>query len=197
MDGSTAVSLGWADEFVPSSSSLPHAIAVASAFAAGGRPIPRRDWDALSDGGKEELSRLFTRPEVTAILAAPTPGKDAAGNLRAARLAAARDALLAMKHGYEHGFGEGLRNDARMFGAVAASPGGQEWVGRFLAKDAAQSSFLTILPPDEPGGGISPPITKKAPGDRSITFVEIGEIAAILKEKMKAGHAPRLCRKRY
>ena len=195
VDGSTAVSLGWADEFVPSSSSLPHAIAVARAFAAGGRPLPRRDWDALADGGKEELSRLFTRPEVKAILEAPTPGKDAAGNLRAARLAAARDALLAMKHGYEHGFGKGLRNDARLFGAVAASPGGQEWVGRFLAKDAAQSSFLTILPPNEPGGEKSPPITKKAPGDRPITFVEIGEIATILKEKMKAGHVAPLPKK--
>ena len=122
-----------------------------------------------------------------AILEAPTPGKETAGNLRAARLAAARDALLAMKHGFERGFEEGLRNDARMFGAVAASPGGQEWVGRFLAKDAAQSSFLTILPPDEPGGRKPPPITKKAPGDRPITFVEIGEIAAVLKEKMKSG----------
>jgi hypothetical protein len=86
---------------------------------------------------------------VREILEAPTPGKESAENLRASRLAAARDALLAMKHGFEHGFGEGLRNDARMFGAVAASPGGQEWVGRFLAKDAAQSSFLTILPPDQ------------------------------------------------
>jgi len=42
-----------------------------------------------------------------------------------------------MKHGFERGFAEGLRNDATVFGAVAASPGGQEWVGRFLAKDAA------------------------------------------------------------
>jgi hypothetical protein len=114
--------------------------------------VPRRDWNALAAGGKEELSRLFARPEVRVLLEAPTPGKESAGNMRAARLAAARDALLAMKHGFERGFGEGLRNDARMFGAVAASPGGQEWVGRFLAKDAAQSSFLTILPPVEPGG---------------------------------------------
>ncbi len=188
VDGSTAVSLGWADEFVPSSAALTRAVAAARDFAAGRRSVPRRNWDALAGGGKEDLARLFARPEVKAILDAPTPGKETAGNLRAARLAAARDALLAMKHGYEHGFEEGLRNDARMFGAVAASPGGQEWVGRFLAKDAAQSSFLTILPPAEPGGKNRPPITKKAPGDRPITFVEIGEIAAILKEKMKSGH---------
>ncbi|MFA5808154.1 MAG: SDR family NAD(P)-dependent oxidoreductase, partial [bacterium] len=187
VDGHTAVSLGWADEFVPSSASLTRAVAAAHDFAAGRRPVPRRDWDALAGGGKEELARLFARPEVKAIFEAPTPGKETAGNLRAARLAAARDALLAMKHGFERGFEEGLRNDARMFGAVAASPGGQEWVGRFLAKDAAQSSFLTILPPAESGEGRRPPITKKAPGDRPISFVEIGEIASILKERMNSG----------
>ena len=187
VDGSTAVSLGWADEFVPSSASLARAVAVARDFAAGGRPVPHRNWDGLARTRAEELARLFARPEVKAILEAPTPGKETAGNLRAARLAAARDALLAMKHGFEHGFAEGLRNDARMFGAVAASPGGQEWVGRFLAKDAAQSSFLTILPPPESVEGRRPPITKKAPGDRPISFVEIGEIASILKEKMNSG----------
>ena len=195
VDGSTAVSLRWADEFVPSSASLTQAIAAARDFASGGRPVPRRDWDELAGGRKEELARLFARPEVKAILEAPTPGKEAAGNLRAARLAAARDALLAMKHGFERGFEEGLRNDARMFGAVAASPGGQEWVGRFLAKDPAQSSFLTILPPAESGEGRRAPITKKAPGDRPITFVEIGEIASILKDKMKSGDVTPLPKK--
>jgi len=80
-----------------------------------------------------------------------------------------------------------LRNDARMFAAAAASPGGQEWVGRFLAKDPAQSAFLTILPPSTPPASASPPITKKAPGDRPISSVEIAEIAAMLKEKLKSG----------
>jgi hypothetical protein len=152
VDGSTAVSLGWADEFVASSGALPRAVAAAREFADGGRPVPRRDWNALAAGWKEELALLIARPEVRVLLEAPTPEKESAGNLRAARLAAARDALLAMRHGFKHGFEEGLRNDARLFGAVAASPGGQEWVGRFLAKDASQSSFLTILPPEEPGG---------------------------------------------
>jgi enoyl-CoA hydratase len=195
VDGSTAVSLGWADEFVPASAALNRAIAVARSFAAGDRPVPRKDWDALAGGRKEELARLFDRPEVKAILESPTPGAETAGNLRAARLAAARDALLAMKHGFERGFEEGLRNDARMFGAVAASPGGQEWVGRFLAKDAAQSSFLTILPPAEPTEGKRPPITKKAPGDRPVSFVEIGKIAHILKEKMNSGGVTPLSKK--
>ncbi|MBP2685401.1 MAG: Enoyl-CoA hydratase/isomerase, partial [Deltaproteobacteria bacterium] len=187
VDGSTAVSLGWADEFVPSSGALPRAVAAAREFAAGVRPLPRRDWNALAASRKEELSLLFSRPEVRGLLEAPTPEMESAGNLRAARLAAARDALLAMRHGFERGFEEGLRNDARLFGAVAASPGGQEWVGRFLAKDAAQSSFLTILPPSDPGEERRPPITKKAPGDRPISFVEIREIASILKEKIPSG----------
>ncbi|MFZ2224835.1 MAG: SDR family NAD(P)-dependent oxidoreductase, partial [Candidatus Deferrimicrobium sp.] len=195
VDGNAAVSLGWADEFVPSSAALPRAVAAARDFAAGRRRLPRRDWDALAGGRAEELALLFARPEVQAILEAPTPGQETAGNLRAARLAAARDALLAMKHGFERGFEEGLRNDARMFGAVAASPGGQEWVGRFLAKDAAQSSFLTLLPPAEPVEEKRPPITKKAPGDRPISFVEIGEIASILKEKMKSGDVTPLPKK--
>ena len=91
----------------------------------------------------------------------PDPGKGNRGKFARARLAAARDALLAMKHGFERGFKEGLRNDARMFGAVAASPGGQEWVGRFLAKDAAQSSFLTILPQAESGEGRRPPRSRR------------------------------------
>ncbi|MBP2675743.1 MAG: Enoyl-CoA hydratase/isomerase, partial [Deltaproteobacteria bacterium] len=195
VDGNAAVSLGWADEFVPSSVALPRAVAAARDFAAGGRPVPRRDWDALAGGRAEELALLFARPEVQAILEAPTPGRETAGNVRAARLAAARDALLAMKHGFAHGFAEGLRNDARMFGAVAASFGGQEWVGRFLEKDAAQSSFLTLLPQTEPAEEQRPPITKKAPGDRPISSVEIGEIASMLKEKINSGFVAPLPKK--
>ena len=149
VDGHAAISMGLADEFAPSAAALPKAVAVAREFAEGRRSVPRRNWDSIAAGQKQELSRLFERPEVRGILDAPTPGKESAGNLRAARLAASRDALVAMRYGYERGFAEGLRNDARMFGAIAASPGGQEWVGRFLAKDPAQSSFLTLLPPEE------------------------------------------------
>ncbi|HEX9205125.1 MAG TPA: enoyl-CoA hydratase-related protein, partial [Candidatus Deferrimicrobiaceae bacterium] len=192
VDGHTAVANGLADEFAPSASALPRAVAAARDFAAGRSPFPRREWDALAEGQKEELSRLFARPEVLAILDAPTPGKEDAGNLRAARLAAARDALRAMRYGYERGFAEGLRNDARVFGAVAASPGGQEWVGRFLAKDPAQSTLLTLLPDVESD---DPPITKKAPGDRPISFQEIREIASTLKEKIRSGGVSPLPRK--
>ncbi|GAB4229586.1 MAG: hypothetical protein OHK0028_03780 [Deltaproteobacteria bacterium] len=183
VDGSAAVSLGWADEFVPSCTALPRAVEAARDFAAGIRPLPRRDWDAIARDLRARMSRLFDRPEVRRILGSPTPGKENAGDLRVARLAAARDALVAMKFGFEHGFVEGLRNDAKAFGAVTASPGGQEWVGRFLAKDPAQSSFLTLLPPPDPGEPGPAPITKKAPGDRPISFVEIAGIAARIREK--------------
>ena len=149
VDAHAAVAMGLADEFASSAAALQRAFAVARDFAEGRRAVPRRNWDDIAAAQKEELSRLFARPVVRAILDAPTPEKGGAANLRASRLAAARDALVAMRHGYERGFAEGLRNDARMFGAVAASPGGQEWVGRFLAKDPAQSSFLTLLPPAE------------------------------------------------
>ena len=36
--------------------------------------------------------------------------------------------------------------EAILFGRIAASPGGQEWIDRFLAKDPLQGSFLTLLP---------------------------------------------------
>jgi len=149
VDGHAAVALGLADEFFHSSAALPRAVAAARDFAEGRREAPRRNWDAVASGQRAELSGLFSLPEVQSILAAPTPGRGEAGDLRAARMAAARDALIAMREGYERGFAEGLRNDARMFGAIAASPGGQEWIGRFLAKDPVQSSLLTLLPPKE------------------------------------------------
>jgi hypothetical protein len=57
------------------------------------------------------------------------------------------DENLAMNYGYENGFSSGLENDARMFGEITASPGGQEWIGRFLVKDPKQSSFLELVPP--------------------------------------------------
>jgi len=187
VDGAAAVGTGLADEFASSSAALPRAVAVVREFASGVRETPRRNWDGIASAQKEELDLLFVRPEVRDVLEARTPAKEPAPDLRSSRRAAARDALLAMRYGYEHGFGAGLRNDARSFGAVAASPGGQEWIGRFLAKDPAQSSFLTILPPaPEPEDGPAA-ISKKAPGDRPISFVEIGGIAAFLAEKIRDG----------
>lgn len=145
VDGHTAVAMGLADEFCPSSTALVTAVRRAREFLSGERAVPKRDWDALARRQAPELSALLANPDVCAILAAPTPRAEEAGDLRAARVAAARDALLAMRYGYENGFQTGLENDARAFGEVTASPGGQEWVGRFLKKDPAQSSFLELL----------------------------------------------------
>ena len=72
---------------------------------------------------------------------------DEALDLAAARRFASRYAIQALEYGYRAGFKKGLKNDAKLFGEVAASPSGQEWIRRFIDKDPRQSSFLTILPP--------------------------------------------------
>ncbi|MGE5248459.1 MAG: enoyl-CoA hydratase/isomerase family protein, partial [Verrucomicrobiota bacterium] len=194
VDGFTAVRIGLADEFVPSAVALQRAVATARDLAEGVRSAPPRRWDEMAAEQQEELALLAERPEVRQILAASPSTTENASNLPEARRWAARVALEALRYGYEHGFREGLHNDAVRFGAVAASPGGQEWVGRFLAKDPAQSSFLEILPPVAPPVTPRPPITKKAPGDRPISFLEVGEIAAVIKEKIKSGRVTPLSR---
>ncbi|MBN1652346.1 MAG: enoyl-CoA hydratase/isomerase family protein [Deltaproteobacteria bacterium] len=145
INAQTALEIGLADAFAPSATALSRAFEVARAFVRGERPLPRKQWDLLAERQKAELDELLAMPEIRSILQAPTPDKIRAEEVRAARLAAARDVLLAIRAGYELGFEPGLRNDARLFGAIASSPGGQEWIARFLAKDPQQSSFLTLL----------------------------------------------------
>jgi len=149
VDGYAAVEIGLADEFVPSATALSVAVRRARGFLPGGKGLPRKDWDAIAAGQKEALDRFFGRRDIRAILAAPAPGPEEAKEIRTARKAAAKGALLAMKFGYENGFSSGLANDARAFGEITASPAGQEWVGRFLNKDTLQSSFLELVPPKE------------------------------------------------
>jgi enoyl-CoA hydratase len=149
VDGYAAVEIGLADEFVPSATALSVAVRRARGFLPGGKGLPRKDWDAIAAGQKEALDRFFGRRDIRAILAAPAPGPEEAKEIRTARKAAAKGALLAMKFGYENGFTSGLANDARAFGEITASPAGQEWVGRFLNKDPLQSSFLELVPPKE------------------------------------------------
>jgi enoyl-CoA hydratase len=146
IDAFTALEIGLADEFAPSATALTRAVQVARQFIEGQRPIPSKDWDRWGAEQQDELKALLSRPAVREIMAAPTPGQKEAKDLRAARMASARETLAAMKYGYKHGFEQGLANDAMVFGRIAASPGGQEWIDRFLAKDPLQSSFLTLLP---------------------------------------------------
>jgi len=145
VDGYAAVELGLADEFAPSATALSVAVRRARGFLPGGKPLPRKDWDAIAAGQKEALDRLLGRRDIREILGGMPPGPEGAKDLRAARRAAAKGALLAMKYGYENGFSSGLENDARAFGEIAASPAGQEWVARFLNKDPAQSSYLELV----------------------------------------------------
>ncbi|OGP51648.1 MAG: hypothetical protein A2Y79_07960 [Deltaproteobacteria bacterium RBG_13_43_22] len=146
IDAFSALEIGLVDEFAPSATALTRAFIVARQFIEGQRLITPKDWDIRGEKQLEELKALLSRPEIREILAAPTPRQSEAGDLRAARMASARDTLAAIQYGYEHGFEEGLSNDAVLFGRIAASPGGQEWIDRFLAKDPLQSSFLTLLP---------------------------------------------------
>ena len=145
VDAFAAVDMGLADEFRPSATALSRGVALAMDVASGATRLPRRDWDALAAARREELGALMARPDVGEILSAPSPDAASAADLRAARRAAARDAIRAMTYGFENGFAAGLVNDARAFGAVTASPGGQEWIRRFVAKDPSQSSFVALL----------------------------------------------------
>jgi enoyl-CoA hydratase len=145
VDAFTAIKIGLADEFAPSATALPRAFAAARRFIEGSQTLPAKDWDIRGEKQEEELKALLARPIVREIVAAPTPKPGEAGDLRAARMASARDTLAAIQYGYENGFEKGLDNDAVLFGRIAASPGGQEWINRFLAKDPLQSSFLTLL----------------------------------------------------
>lgn len=145
VDGDTAVAWGLADEFAPSAIALSEAVRRAREFLSGARPFPRRDWDAIAAGQKEALDRLLGRANVREVLAVPSPGPEDAKDMRTARTAAAKGALIAMRYGYENGFALGLDHDAAAFGEITASPAGQEWVGRFLGKDPLQSSFLELF----------------------------------------------------
>jgi enoyl-CoA hydratase len=146
IDAYEALEIGLADEFAPSATALARAFTAARRFIEGQQSIPPKDWDTRGEKQREELEALLARPMVREMVAAPTPKPSEAGDLRAARMASARDTLAAIQYGYENGFEMGLSNDAVLFGRIAASPGGQEWIDRFLAKDPLQSSFLTLLP---------------------------------------------------
>jgi enoyl-CoA hydratase len=143
--GRDAVRLGLADAFAPSATALALAYETARAFAAGARKRPARDWNAIAARQRRKLNALLARPEAQAMLALDAPGADQAGDLAAARSYAGKFVLKALEYGYTAGFTKGLKNDARLFGAIAASPSGQEWIRRFIEKDPRQSSFLKLV----------------------------------------------------
>jgi enoyl-CoA hydratase len=145
IDAHEAVKIGLADEFAPSATALSKAFALARRFIEGQQSIPPKDWDTRGEKQQDELKALLSRPAVGEIIAAPTPSQEEIADLRKVRMASARETIAAIKYGYENGFEKGLDSDAVLFGRIAASPGGQEWIDRFLAKDPLQSSFLTLL----------------------------------------------------
>ncbi len=142
-----AVRIGLAHEHRPAASAMARAFRVAKAMADGGRRSRRPNWEAMARSQADELADLITDPMVTSLLEAEAPDGAAAADLVVARRYAARIALEGLRQGYELDFDAGLANDARLFGELVASPSGQVWSGRFLAKDPDQSSFLTQLPP--------------------------------------------------
>jgi enoyl-CoA hydratase len=147
--GREAVRIGLADEFQPSATALARAYRVAQELVAGKRALPVRNWDELAAGQRAELAELLADETVQKLCSAPAPAGDAVREIRAAREFAAQFSIRAIRYGYENGFRKGLENDARLFGEIASSPSGQEWVGRFIDKDPAQSGFLTILAPEQ------------------------------------------------
>ncbi|HKL26096.1 MAG TPA: enoyl-CoA hydratase-related protein [Desulfuromonadales bacterium] len=155
--GREAAAMGLADEFHLSATALARAFQVARELLAGKRVLPVREWDEKAADQREELADLLADETVQRLLATPSPEAAAANSLEAARQFAARIAIAAIKYGYAKGFEKGLANDARLFGEVAASPSGQEWIGRFIDKDPQQSAFLMILnPKSSPGPMVSP-----------------------------------------
>jgi enoyl-CoA hydratase len=145
ISGRAALQIGLADEFAPSATALAAAFQAAQAFAAGRRKLVRREWDAIAERQQTQLKRLLARPDLAPLRRAPAPDPAAARDIGAARRYAARYVLAAMEQGYRSGFARGLKKDAQLFGDIAASPSGQEWIGRFIEKDPRQSSFLEIF----------------------------------------------------
>jgi len=142
-----ALRMGLVDEVAPSGTALRAAFLSARAFIEGRKKPRRRDWDALAARQKAQLKALLKDPTVRDVMTSAAAHADAAADLRAARRFASQYAIRALDYGYRAGFKKGLKNDAKLFGEVAASPSGQEWIRRFIEKDPRQSSFMTILPP--------------------------------------------------
>ncbi|MGW8313328.1 MAG: enoyl-CoA hydratase-related protein [Desulfuromonadales bacterium] len=150
IDGRTAVAIGLADEFHLSATALKRAFEIAQELVSGQRTLTVKAWDELAAGQRDELAELLADVEVKQLLATAPPAGAAIGQIKAARSYSARFSINAILYGYENGFRKGLENDARLFGEIAASPSGQEWIQRFINKDPEQGAFLTLLHPKKP-----------------------------------------------
>ncbi len=148
--GREAVAIGLAHEFHPSSSALARAYQIAQELVRGEMTLPEKNWDTLAARQRSELTELLDDQEVQTFVDAPSPSEEAVGDIRAARMYTARYSVESIKYGYANGFRKGIENDACLFGEIAASPSGQEWIKRFIQKDPEQSSFLTLLQPKLP-----------------------------------------------
>ncbi|MGD9136409.1 MAG: enoyl-CoA hydratase-related protein [Desulfobacterales bacterium] len=147
IDGRSAVNAGLIDEFAAASRALKRALEVAQEFITGDRALTKKAWDDISATQKEKLRDLFEDDSVRMLVEAAAPDRDDSHGIKSARKYAARFVLEAMRYGYQNGFVAGLENDARLFGQIAASPSGQEWIGRFLKKDPKQATLMTLLAP--------------------------------------------------
>ena len=145
IDARSAVAIGLADEFAVSATALLTAVRTAQKMISGEMPVNRRDWDGMASQQMSELEALTQDKQVKELYAISKPEGEKVADIAAARGYAAQYVLDAIKVGYEKGFQAGLENDALLFGEIAASPSGQEWIKRFINKDPKQSSFLTLF----------------------------------------------------
>jgi enoyl-CoA hydratase/carnithine racemase len=146
IDAHTALAVGLVDEIHPPATALRRGYELVARLAAGA-PVPwRRDWEALGVARRVEADSFFAREDVQELLRDAAAPATRALDVRSARMAAAREALAAMDSGLRNGFAAGIDHDSAAFGAVVSSPGGQEWIRRFLDKDPLQGSSLTLLP---------------------------------------------------
>jgi enoyl-CoA hydratase len=139
-----ALRIGLVDEVAPAATALAAAFRAVRDFIEGKKKPPRKNWDALAARQQSQLKSLMKHPTVQELMSPAVQALDPA-DLREARRFASRYAIQALEYGYRAGFKKGLKNDAALFGEVAASASGQEWIRRFLDKDPRQSAFYTIL----------------------------------------------------
>jgi enoyl-CoA hydratase/carnithine racemase len=142
-----ALRIGLVDEVASAATALAVAFRTARNFIEGKKKLPRRDWDVLAVRQQPQLKSLMKHATVRELMSPTATEAADPADLRAARRFAARYAIQALQYGYRAGFKKGLKNDAKLFGEVAASLSGQEWIRRFLDKDPRQASFYSILAP--------------------------------------------------